>query len=177
VGVSKSSVSQWVRDIELTPGQHEALLLRNPAYNRQRSGTKIQAARRRAERIAYQEGRELARLGHQLHVAGMLFWAEGCKDRNAVKFSNSDPQMIRVFVSFLRTCYGVRDEDFRITCNLFADHLEKQREIEEFWLDVARLPETCLCKSTVNVYSKHSAKKRRNKLPYGTCRVTVLEHA
>jgi hypothetical protein len=25
----------------------------------------------------------------------------------------------------------------------------------------------------VNVYSKHSKKKRRNKLPYGTCRVAV----
>lgn len=53
VGVSKSSVSYWVRDIELTAEQHEELLRRNPAYNRQRSGTWIQAARRRAEREAF----------------------------------------------------------------------------------------------------------------------------
>jgi hypothetical protein len=35
------------------------------------------------------------------------------------------------------------------------------------------LPHSCLRKSTVNVYSKHSQKKRRNKLPYGTVRVCV----
>jgi hypothetical protein len=61
----------------------------------------------------------------------------------------------------------------RVTCNLFADHLMRQREIERFWLDIAGLPETCLCKSSVNVYSKYSQRKRRNTLPYGTCRISV----
>jgi hypothetical protein len=60
-----------------------------------------------------------------------------------------------------------------MTCNLFADHLERQGDIERFWLETAALPPQCLCKSTVNVYSKYSQKKRRNKLPYGTARVTV----
>jgi hypothetical protein len=49
----------------------------------------------------------------------------------------------------------------------------RQREIERFWLDIAGLPETCLCKSSVNVYSKYSQRKRRNTLPYGTCRISV----
>lgn len=43
------------------------------------------------------------------------------------------------------------------------------------------LPPACLRKSTVNRYSKYSQKKRRNKLPYGTCRLlaydtTVVQH-
>jgi hypothetical protein len=28
-------------------------------------------------------------------------------------------------------------------------------------------------KSVVNTYSKYSQKKRRNKLPYGTCKLTI----
>jgi hypothetical protein len=36
-----------------------------------------------------------------------------------------------------------------ITCNLFADHVPRQREIEEFWLDVAQLSERSLDKSYV----------------------------
>jgi hypothetical protein len=32
---------------------------------------------------------------------------------------------------------------------------------------------SCLRKPTVNVYSKYSKKKRRNRLPYGTVRVCV----
>jgi transposase-like protein len=175
VGVAPSSVSVWVRDIELTPAQEQELLRRNPAYNRQLSGTTIQAANRRAERIAYQEaGRRLALQGDAFHVAGcMLYWAEGEKDRNAVRFSNSDPEMVRFFVSFLKKYFDLRDEEIRITCYLFADHVERQQAVERFWLDVAQLPQHSLCKSYVNVYSKYSQKKRINKLPYGTVRVTV----
>ena len=175
VGVAASSVSRWVRDIELTAAQEQELLRRNPAYNRQLSGTAIQAANRRAERVAYQEeGRSLALRGDSCHVAGcMLYWAEGEKDRNALRFYNSDPEMVRFFVFFLKTYFELRDEEIRITCNLFADHVDRQHEIEQFWLDAFGLPRSCLRKSTVNVYSKHSQKKRRNKLPHGTVRVCV----
>jgi hypothetical protein len=103
----------------------------------------------------------------------MLFWAEGSRRVNAVVFTNSDPGMQRFFVDFLRRFYGVPDERVRVTCNLFADHLRRQREIEQHWLDVLRLPRSCLLASTVNVYSRHSKRKRLNMLPYGTCRVTV----
>ena len=175
VGVAASSVSRWVRDIELTAAQEQELLRRNPAYNRQQSGTAIQAANRRAERVAYQEeGRSLALRGDSCHVAGcMLYWAEGEKDRNALRFYNSDPEMVRFFVFFLKTYFELRDEEIRITCSLFADHVRRQREIEQFWLEVAQLPDCSLGKSYVNVYSKHSKKKRTNRLPYGTVRVTV----
>lgn len=103
----------------------------------------------------------------------MLYWAEGAKSRNQLRFSNSDPEMVRFFVSFLNRYFGLVENDLRITCNLFADHLERQQEIETFWLETAGLPAECLLTSTVNVYSKYSKKKRQNKLPYGTCRVTV----
>ena len=103
----------------------------------------------------------------------MLYWAEGEKDRNALRFYNSDPEMVRFFVFLLKTYFELRDEEIRITCNLFADHVQRQREIEQFWLEVAQLPECSLGKSYVNVYSKHSKKKRTNRLPYGTVRVTV----
>jgi hypothetical protein len=60
-------------------------------------------------------------------------------------------------------------------CNLFADHQERQREIEDFWLGLLSLTRSNLRKSTVNRYSKYSQKKRRNKLTYGTCRVSVYD--
>jgi hypothetical protein len=103
----------------------------------------------------------------------MLYWAEGGKSRNVVKLTNSDPELLRCFVAFLRRYFDVPDEQLVVTCNLFADHLDRQREVEQFWLDTLRLPPSSLRKSIVNVYSKYSQKKRQNKLPYGTCRVTV----
>ena len=64
-----------------------------------------------------------------------------------------------------------------MTCYLFADHLARQREIEDYWLRTLNLPRTCLRKSIVNVYSKYSQKKRKNKLPYGTCKVAYSDTA
>ena len=67
VGVSTSSVSTWVRDIELTLEQHDALRLRNPIYNGQLSGCAIASANRCAERVAnQQQGRGLARRGERV---------------------------------------------------------------------------------------------------------------
>jgi hypothetical protein len=172
--VSKSSASLWVRDIELTTEQREALLQRNPAYNRQLSGWTKMAARRRAERERFQEeGRSRARGGDPLFVAGcMLYWAEGAKGRNQLQFANSDPVMARFFVDFLRRYFDL-EEEIRITCHLYADHLAKQTEVEQFWLEALALPRTSLRKSVVNVYSKYSKRRRVGNLPYGTCRVVV----
>jgi hypothetical protein len=104
----------------------------------------------------------------------MLYWAEGAKaNRHAACLSNSDPELHRLFMRFLRECLAVRDEQIAVTCNLFADHLERQIEIEDFWLSVLGLPRSRLCRSFVNRYSKYSQKKRRNLLPYGTTRVVV----
>jgi hypothetical protein len=174
VGVSLSSVSLWVRDIDLDEVQQASM--RSRAARRRGEAS---AAWARAQRRAAQEtGRRQARRRDRLHLSGcMLFWAEGSRERNAVIFTNSDPAMVRYFARFLRECFAVPDEKIRITCNLFADHLEHQREIEEFWLDATGLPRSQLSKSIVNVYSKHSQKKRRNKLPYGTCRLVVCDTA
>jgi len=172
LGVSKSSVSLWVRDIELTEAQYLAL--------RRRMGGRIDGSRENAiralerRRKAQDFGRNAARRAHLLHAAGcMLFWAEGSRSRNRVQFVNSDPAMVTFFLRFLRDCFGVPDEKVAVTCNLFADHVEHQQHIEQYWLDLLQLPRTCLRKSTINTYSKYSQKKRRNKLPYGTCRLEV----
>ncbi len=103
----------------------------------------------------------------------MLYWAEGDKRRNTLGLANSDPHLLRLFTSFLRRHFGVADDAFRVYCNLFADHAARQQEIEAFWLSSLELPPTCLRKSTINIYSKYSEKKRANKLPYGTCKLFV----
>jgi hypothetical protein len=157
-----------VRDIELTEAQQLALLEQNSAYNRQLSGWTQLAARRRAEREAFQqEGRRRARANEPGFIAGcMLYWAEGSKKRNQLQFTNSDPAMARFFVDFLKTYFDLAPEQIRITCHLYADHLDKQVAIERHWLETLGLPSESLRKSVVNVYSLGN-------LPYGTCRVVV----
>jgi AcrR family transcriptional regulator len=175
VGVSVSSVSIWVRDVELSNEHEAALRLRNRMYEGQSSGRAVAMARRRAQRIAAQEeGRALARAAEPLHVAGcMLHWAEGTKSRNVLQFCNADPEMVRFFVRFVRTYFDVRDEDVRITCYLYADHLARQVEIEDYWLGLLGLTRDSLYQSIIDRISRSSRRKRFNVLPHGTCRVVV----
>ncbi len=103
----------------------------------------------------------------------MLYWAEGSKERNCVALTNSDPELVRFFFRFLKASFEVTDQKVTVRCNLFADHVTRQQEIERYWLDLLGLPQTSLRRSIVNSYSKYSQKKRTNKLPYGTCRLSV----
>jgi AcrR family transcriptional regulator len=175
LGVSTSSVSHWVRDIELTAEQHDALQARNRLHERQRLARAAMSENaRRLRREAQEAGRRLAREGDSLYISGcMLYWAEGSRSRNRVVFTNSDPEMVKIFATFLRRAFGLSPDRVRVTCNLFVDHEARQHEIEEFWLQTVRLPRASLCKSTVNRYSRYSQKKRKNKLPFGTCRIVV----
>jgi hypothetical protein len=175
LAVSPGTVSRWVRDIELTPEQRAVLRARNPIYDRQLAGSALLVTRGVARRRGYQNvGRARARTEDSGYAMGcMLYWAEGSKDRNSVRFSNSDPLMLALFLTFLRTYFAVPNSRVRLTCNLYADHRAQIARIESFWLDFLRLPDTCLLKSSVNVYSRWSMRKRRNRLPYGTCRLVV----
>jgi hypothetical protein len=165
VGVARLTASLWVRDIELTPAQRETLRTRP-------RGVRTDFRRRREHYQA--DGRATARRGEALHATGcMLFWAEGSRSVNSVKVTNSDPALLRLFARFLRHYFDVPDQKFRVWCNLFADHAERQHAVEQFWLDELELPRACLTKSAVNVYSRYSKRLRQNTLPYGTCRLMV----
>ena len=79
------------------------------AFNGHVKGRAVNSTvRRHARVLAQEEGRQLAERCEALHVAGcMLYWAEGAKDRNQIRFTNSDPEMARFFVRFLRTYFNL----------------------------------------------------------------------
>jgi predicted transcriptional regulator len=122
LGVSTSSVSHWVRDVELTDAQHSALQARNRLHERQRLARAAMAAKARARRVAaQQEGRRRARSLGRRYVAGcMLYWAEGSRNRNRIVFTNSDPAMAQFFVEFIREFFDIDRERVRLTCNLLC---------------------------------------------------------
>ena len=176
--VSPSSVSRWTADITLAPAFIEALRARNPAVNGRLEGTREQSAAKRAARLAAQErGRQLARNPTRLHLAGcMLYWSEGSKDRTAVMLTNSDPDLLALFVRFLRKCYAVPPERIALTVNCHLNNGLELAEIEAWWLDRLELPPRSLRKATVNSPSRAS-RWRRNVLIYGTARVAVYSTA
>jgi len=174
VGVSSSSVSLWVRGIELTDGQQAALRAANPRFNQQRSGAaRVRANASTRRRRAQAHGQAMAAHGDPLHRSGcMLYWAEGSKQRNRVTFTNSDAEMVDFFLRFLRRCYGVSNDQLALTVNVHLGNALTLEEIECWWLHRLGLPSSCLRLATVNQVSRASKRKRRT-LPYGTVRLAV----
>ena len=103
----------------------------------------------------------------------MLYWAEGAKTRNTVKFVNSDPHMLRLFLRFLRKCLGVDAQRFRISLNVYTGNGLSVLEIERYWLDLLQLPRSSLRKHTLDHTPTSSSGLAWNKLPYGVCSLTV----
>jgi len=117
--ISQSTASRWLRDVPLTATQIAALEARNPVLNGQMAGARRLAEKSRAARMRAQDhGRRMAAHGTPLHRAGcMLYWAEGSKSKNKVTFTNADPEMVHLFLRFLRECYGVGDERLTLSVN------------------------------------------------------------
>jgi transposase-like protein len=175
LGVSKSSVSLWVRDIELTEEQKAELHKNHYAYHAQLRGGHSNAKKFRALREQYQqEGRLKARERDPLHIAGcMLYWGEGAKNRNVLNLGNSDTDLIQFYVRFLRQSLQINEIDIVLRIYCYLGNGIAQQDIEDFWLTKLELSQECLRKTVVNPQPKSSQQKGR-KLLYGVGTVSVF---
>jgi hypothetical protein len=103
----------------------------------------------------------------------MLYWAEGAKGRNTIKFTNSDPQMVSFFRRFLTDALAVELDEIVMTLNVYTNNGMTIEEIERYWLDLLGLPATAVRKHTLNHMPTSSSGQAKNKLPYGVCTLRV----
>ena len=103
----------------------------------------------------------------------MLYWAEGPKARNTLKFANSDIQMVRFFRRFLTEALRVPVDKIVMTLNVYTNNGLSIEEIERHWLYVLQLPSTAVRKHTLNNLPTSSSGRAKNKLPYGVCTLAV----
>jgi transposase len=182
INASVSSVSVWVRDIQLTDEQIAALKQRNPTHFGRWKGSETNRKKYHNLRLQFQEeGRAKARERDPLHIAGcMLYWAEGSKHTSDLRFSNSDPEMIAFFMRFLRESLKVKDDEITMRIYCYTNNGLSVEEIEQYWLDITKLPRSALRKGSVNLQPVSSKQKGR-KLIYGVAhlgcsRVNYLQH-
>jgi hypothetical protein len=169
--VSRSSVSLWVRDIELTEEQTQVLKDRQRLWGAQNSGAHVNREKAQQIRAMAQEaGRLRAKENNPLHLAGcMLYWAEGAKSRNNVNFVNSDPNMSTLFVRFLREELKVQNSEFVLYIHSHSTDAGEIQRQQQYWLDLLGLPGQCIRK----VLYKTGSQVRKNVLMNGVCSIRV----
>jgi hypothetical protein len=165
--VPRSTVRLWTADIRA--GVSRELL---EARDRARRCANARRSQRACDRrLEWQEhGRTMARSGSPLHAAGcMLYWGEGSKSRRVAQITNSDPDLLRLFIRFLEECYSVRREAMVFRCTVYEN--QDAPAIERFWLNYLGLPPSSLRRSTIS--RRQADPSRRRELPYGTARLSV----
>ena len=168
IGVAKSSVSTWVRDILLSPEHEEALRWNNKRFEAQKASSQANVTKHRALREQYQqEGRAKAREGNLLHSQGcMLYWAEGKKSRHNLIFTNSDPAMMVMYLKFLREAINVPEEKITFHTHCYLGNGLSLQDIEDYWLKLLLMSREQIRNSMVNNQPVSSQQKGR-KLLYG----------
>lgn len=173
LAVSASSVSCWVKDIVLTDEQQIRLLERSNKVKMSATRGMIEKYKE-IRKIAQEEGRQKAKAKDWLHSVGcMLFWAEGSKNRNSIKFVNTDVEMMKLFTRFLRESLHVKNEEIRARCTCYTNNGIDVKEIEKFWQKELALTSNNFTKSTVNLVPKSSKQFRKTRHKYGTCSISV----
>lgn len=175
LGVAKSSVSTWVRGIQLTRQQYEEL--RASPYTstaiEKRRKARLSSEARKRDVVVNQAMVEVTAINsRELWLMGvMLYWAEGGKTQRMVRFSNGDPEMIKIMMHFFRSICEVPEQKFRgyIHIHPYLDY----KQAETYWSNIAEIPLEQFFKTYRN--RNISSQNKKDTLPYGVMDIYVLD--
>jgi transcriptional regulator with XRE-family HTH domain len=134
LGVSKGSVSAWVRDVQFVPKpRNRGHAEHRPHPLHVRKLAEIERCRVEAEAlIGTLSERDLTMFCLALYAG------EGSKTEGAVKFANTSPTLSRVFITWLRQVFDVDETRLRVTLYLHSD-LDLDAA-NEFWSSALSVP-------------------------------------
>lgn len=126
--------------------------------------------------LSYRLKNRLTNKEKRLKVAGiMLYWAEGAKSNPSkrswtVDFANSNPEMIKLFLSFLRTICGIDEERIRIYLYAYAD--QDVEGIKGYWQKITGVS---LKQFTKPYIRKDFLLEKSGKMKYGLVHVRYTD--
>lgn len=181
--IPKSTLSYWFSDLEISQKAKNKILERvgktSIALLVKRNKNQTVLARERALEIRYEAKKESYKLlKDPLFLVGVsLYWAEGYKKGasgskwKSFDFANSDPEMVRVMMKFIRKF--LKSDDKRIKIQLLAHRNININETVNFWSKLTKIPKGQFIK-TYNTVNKTSKNKRRgDSLTRGTVHIRI----
>lgn len=166
LGVSKGTISVWVRDIILTVEQLEKLKKRSieGAELGRLKGALVQKERRirlieESKKYGVRTILNSLLAKREFLIAGLaLYWGEGDKKSKDLKFCNSDPKVIKFLIEWLRVCFGIPLDRLKCSVGINQIHHSRERGVKEYWFRVLGIP--------LEQFNKTSFKKAKNKKVY-----------
>ncbi|MEK7630348.1 MAG: hypothetical protein AAB432_03175 [Patescibacteria group bacterium] len=153
----KTTIWHHIHNLELSEKQKEIL-------RRKQGGSKIRTAKQ--WKIANILSKELVRSIKIKEIAPviltLLYWAEG--NKKGFAFTNTDPNMIKIFLKILRECFGVKNIDVKAIIRI--NNFQNSSESINYWHAITRIP-------TKNIGTNLNPIQNKGKSKYGVLRITV----
>jgi hypothetical protein len=105
-------------------------------------------------------------------IGVMLYWGEGCKSEmmKTVDFANSDKDMIKLFLKFLRKICGVDEKRLRVFPYFYANQDIKKNI--NFWSKITKIRKAQFTKPYIrNDFDKNKI----NKMPHGLIHIRYAD--
>lgn len=180
IPVAKSTLSLWLREVGLSKKQKQRLSQKKLEAAlrgaQKRKDQRIQAVKE-IQKEAISDIGEISK--RELWFVGVaLYWAEGSKEKESnpgsgLRFTNSDPRMIRLFIRWLRHCCGVIDDDIAFEVFIHENRRGRIERVVGYWAKVTGYPPRCFS----HIYFKKNKIKTNRKNTgdeyYGVLRVKV----
>lgn len=175
-GSSKASVSVWVRDIVLTKAQKNKISLRGRSVEsiEKRRVNRLFNENKKRQIVIDKAKEDFTSISpEELKLIGIiLYLGEGGKaGRRIVRLANSDPDVIRIMMRFLREVCGVDEARFRGHIHTFA-HADINKT-EKYWSQITGIPRNQFFKTYIKPSS--ASLQKRDTLPFGTFDICVSD--
>jgi predicted transcriptional regulator len=177
--VSKDSVSRWTSGVSLTVEQVENLQKRIiKGAERGRIVSAFNKKRARLDRLerAMVEGKNVLKnlTKRELLVAGVAIYAgEGVKKKHEVRFCNSDPLLINFMIRWLKTCFGIKNEDLHFAVGINEIHRDREGIVKDYWSTTTGIPLSSFVKTSFKKATSRKIYENFND-HYGTLDVRLL---
>ena len=166
VHVAKSTLALWLKEVGLSVPQKQRLTQKRLDAVKRGGEAKRQQRLDITKKLMSEAAAQIGKVSkRELFLIGVvLYWAEGSKQKahnpsERVTFSNSDPEMIKVFLRWLHAV-GVKEHGISFSIYLHETSLHRIEEVKEYWSKTLKLSINRFEK----IYNKPSSGKsfRRN---------------
>lgn len=146
LSMPKSTLSNWCQGVTL-PNWYAARIKKLNSESLKKAQTIAWASVRRKRELFLNEVRREAikvirkfNLENLKIVLAMLYLGEGAKwkSHSGLMLGSSDPQIILLYISLLKKCYGIKRNQLKCRISYRAD--QNIAELENYWSVIAGIP-------------------------------------
>ncbi len=172
LGISKSTLSEWLRKFPLSKDQVQRLRDRNDMRIEKFRQT-MKQKREKKLLIQYKKSKKilLPLSDKELFLAGIfLYWGEGGKtEQSLITISNTDPTVLQFSLLWMQKALKIKKNRIRVLLHLYKD-MDIQESIH-YWSKTLGIPKSHFTKPYIKKTNKANLDEKG--FGYGTCNIRV----